>query len=239
MPPSIKVPQQSWPCAYLFQRLLDIAALHPAGRRVAVSGHSIDTSDIPELTRAAVSTWTPWNRQLFLFCFHLHRALLDPNPSIPRVLPPGPSKWNVQPNLSIITDLPAATIAMSADRSQLTLESFQVARWAIALFSPHGIPITTPGGRGVWDALQSYRNIYTGWASTFLLQRLLEVRALHPSCHHVPIDTNDWKRDIPAEIVAAASTWNNENQKVVSFCFRLHRAFLQNAPQCTVCGSSI
>jgi hypothetical protein len=66
-----------WVGLYVFQRLLDIASMHHATRAVPITHPSGTSGDVPSSLQNATSSWDVANRDLFSFCFRLHRALVQ------------------------------------------------------------------------------------------------------------------------------------------------------------------
>ncbi|KAI9510484.1 hypothetical protein F5148DRAFT_569745 [Russula earlei] len=230
----------TWTTAYVFQRLIDISALHPAGHKVAIQNLDNEVLDIPESTRTATSTWQPENQQLLSFCVRLHRAFLTPNVTkdSETSISIGINRaavttiaWDIQADLSSVTDLSEGTQMLSRgplgahSATKTDFEAFQVARWALTCFVQPAVPITHPGGRGTWDARPTPTSEDVGWTNAYVLQRLLEIAALHPATWNVPIlGADDELSDAPAATLAAISSWKQGNQRLFSFCFRLYRA---------------
>jgi hypothetical protein len=141
--------------------------------------------------------------------------------------------WDLPDNLSVIDDLPEGTQMMARGpdgRSIVTqddYEAFQVARWALSCFVQSSVPLTHPGGRGSWDAMPtSVRDEGgEGWTYAYVFQRLLEIAALHPAIQNV--DSSAGVSVVPERIRAATSQWRARNEKLFSFCFRLHSALVE------------
>lgn len=140
--------------------------------------------------------------------------------------------WDIQADLSLVDNLPEGTLMMargplrSHSAAQGDYEAFQVARWALDCFVQPSVPFTHPGGRGSWDALPNYiRSTDEGWTYGYVFQRLLDIAALHPESRNLTIPNLDNKPlGVPAATHVATSTWRLGNQKLFSFCFRLHHA---------------
>ena len=71
-----------WAGPYVFQRLLDIASLHPVTRAVPIILPSGTPGEVPLALQNATSSWDVANRNLFSFCFRLHQALVQAQAAI-------------------------------------------------------------------------------------------------------------------------------------------------------------
>jgi hypothetical protein len=110
-------------------------------------------------------------------------------------------------------------------RTEADFEALQVARWALDCFvSP--VPITHPGGRGIYDATPV--SLGAGWVGPYVFQRLLEIASLHHATRAVPIThPSGAPGEIPSALQNATSSWDVANRNLLSFCFRLHQALVQ------------
>lgn len=258
LPACIHSTDEGWTYAYLFQRLIEIAALHPAGRAVAILAPEDKLPDAPAQTRAAVTSWRPGNQRLFSFCFRLHReftrvAVSEVKASWSSVTsgerfecarslqfkltsyPVAGFPWDVQADATSTTGLPDGTFMMACGPQglhsvvQCDYEAFQVARWALDCFMHSAVPLTHPGGRGSWDAMPiSIHCTDEGWVYAYVFQRLLDIAAVHPASRNIPIlAPDDRLSDAPTTALVAIRSWRPGNQRLFSFCFRLHRALLK------------
>jgi hypothetical protein len=110
-------------------------------------------------------------------------------------------------------------------RTQADFEALQVARWALDCFVS-AVPITHPGGRGIYDAIPV--SLGAGWVGRYVFQRLLDIASLHHATRAVPIThPSGAPGDVPPALQNATSSWNVANQKLLSYCFRLHQALVQ------------
>ena len=67
-------PSTGWAGPYVFQRLLDIASLHPATRAIPIDATS---EEVPSALEDATLFWDIASRNLLSFCFRLHQALVQ------------------------------------------------------------------------------------------------------------------------------------------------------------------
>ena len=113
---------------------------------------------------------------------------------------------------------------------QADFEALQVAHWALDCFVS-AVSITHPGGRGNHGSVLASLaakwegSLGAGWVGPYVIQILLDIASLHHATRDVPITHPS---GTPGEVpLALQNAWDVENQKSLSFCFRLHQALVE------------